>query len=149
MSIYTTTFSYIPLKTQHKIFNLLKAFFKACANHAPDVKMYCLTEARLTWVKTLHTNMTNEFEIHVSTCMMTACVDVNDKRSCHTNTKNEAGHYNHTDLPFSVEPFAQAASTAYRPTLQNIFSRIKHILFENSNNFFFMDCVNLEVSFQI
>ena len=106
--------------------------------------MYCLTEAHLRWIKTLHTNMTNEFE--TSTCMMTACVDVNDKCSCHTNTKNEAGHYNHTDLPFSVEPFAQAASTAYRPSLQNIFFRIKHILFENSNYGF---CVNLEVSFQI
>ena len=56
--------------------------------------------------------------------MMTACVDVDDKGSCYTNTKNEAGHYNHTDLPFSVEPFAQAASTAYRPSLKNIFQEL-------------------------
>ena len=66
--------------------------------------------------KTLHMYMTNIPEI--STCMMAACVDINDKGSCYGNTKNKAGHYNHTDLPFSVALFPQAASTAYRPSLQ-------------------------------
>ena len=63
--------------------------------------------------------MTNE--IKISTCMMAACVDINDKGSCYGNTKNKAGHYNHTDLPFSVAFFPQAATTAYRPSLQKHF----------------------------
>lgn len=55
--------------------------------------------------------------ISVFTCMMTASVDIDDKGSCYSNTKNQTSHNDHTDLPCSVVLLSQVTPTAYGTSL--------------------------------